>query len=54
MRCPTGPGAPGTRSCWYDEAECISEMDTLEGLLSKVRREFGDFARLHYRWHPDD
>jgi len=23
-------------------------MDTLDGLLSKVRREFGDFARLYY------
>jgi hypothetical protein len=29
-------------------------MDTLDGLLGKVRREFGDFATLHYRWHPDD
>ena len=47
-------GAPATSNHWYDEDECLLEMDTLEGLLHKVRREFGDFARLHYRWHPDD
>jgi DNA-binding MarR family transcriptional regulator len=47
-------GCPATRSCWYDEAQCLIEMDTLDGMLSKVRREFGDFARLHYPWHPDD
>jgi hypothetical protein len=29
-------------------------MDTLEGLLDKIRREFGDFAKLYYPWHPDD
>jgi len=48
------PGAPATSSRWYDEEECLIEMDTFDGLLSKVRREFGDFARLYYRWHPDD
>jgi DNA-binding MarR family transcriptional regulator len=47
-------GEPATRNCWYDESECLTAMDTLDGLLSKVRREFGDFATLYYRWHPDD
>jgi DNA-binding MarR family transcriptional regulator len=47
-------GVPATCSCWYDEAECLTAMDTLDGLLTKVRREFGDFATLYYRWHPDD
>jgi DNA-binding MarR family transcriptional regulator len=48
------PGQPASSGCWFDEGECLVAMDTLEGLLDKVRREFGDFARLYYRWHPDD
>jgi DNA-binding MarR family transcriptional regulator len=39
---------------WHDDAQCLVERDTLEGLLDKLRYEFGDFARLYYPWHPDD
>jgi DNA-binding MarR family transcriptional regulator len=39
---------------WYDDSHCLVETDRLEGILGKVRYAFGDFATLHYRWHPDD
>lgn len=39
---------------WHDDSQCLVERDTLEGLLDKLRYEFGDFARLYYPWHPDD
>lgn len=39
---------------WHERTECLLAMDTLEGLLDKVRHEFGDFAKLYYPWHPDD
>ncbi len=33
----------------------LLSMDTLEGYLTALRREFGDTASLYYRWgHPDD
>jgi DNA-binding MarR family transcriptional regulator len=45
-------GHPGGR--WSDDAHCLFEMETLEGLLQRIRDTFGDFATLYYRWHPDD
>jgi hypothetical protein len=45
-------GHPGGR--WSDDAHCLVEMATLEGLLQRIRDTFGDFATLYYRWHPDD
>ena len=45
-------GHPG--GLWCDDFHCFREMDTLEGLLWRIRHTFGDFARLHYPWHPDD
>jgi DNA-binding MarR family transcriptional regulator len=45
------PGAP-ERSQWHDGAACLIARDTVDGLLDKVRREFGDFARLSYPWYP--
>ncbi len=45
-------GQPGGR--WCDDWHCFHEMETLEGLLRRIRHAFGDFARLYYPWHPDD
>jgi DNA-binding MarR family transcriptional regulator len=47
-------GASPLSNRWYDAAYCFRAMATLEGLLRKIRDAFGDFATLHYRWHPDD
>ena len=43
---------PGRR--WCDEDHCIFEIETLEGLLERIRVAFGDFATLAYPSHPDD
>jgi DNA-binding MarR family transcriptional regulator len=45
------PGAP-ERSLWHDGAACQIAKGTLDGLLTNVRREFGDIARLAYLWAP--
>jgi DNA-binding MarR family transcriptional regulator len=39
---------------WRDDGHCLREMETLEGFLNRIRDTFGDFATLHYPWHPDD
>jgi DNA-binding MarR family transcriptional regulator len=39
---------------WHVKSDCLIATDTLDGLLRKVRHEFGDFAKLDYPWHPDD
>jgi DNA-binding MarR family transcriptional regulator len=39
---------------WWDDFHCFRQMDSLEGLLRRIRDTFGDFARLYYPWHPDD
>jgi DNA-binding MarR family transcriptional regulator len=36
------------------KGHCLVAMDTLDGLLRKIRYTLGDFARLSYPWHPDD
>jgi DNA-binding MarR family transcriptional regulator len=45
-----GPAA----NLWCDASHCLCAMDTLDGLLTKIRYQFGDFAKLYYPWHPDD
>ncbi|HZU84283.1 MAG TPA: MarR family winged helix-turn-helix transcriptional regulator [Polyangiaceae bacterium] len=32
----------------------LMEMEQAEWLFNRLRRAFGDVARLHYDWHPDD
>jgi DNA-binding MarR family transcriptional regulator len=39
---------------WCDEGYCLEEMDTLDGLLGRIRRAFGDVGTLDYPWNPDD
>ena len=40
---------------WYAfDTHGFFEMDKLDGMLSRVRHAFADFATLHYAWHPDD
>jgi DNA-binding MarR family transcriptional regulator len=39
---------------WHDDLNCLVEMERLDGILDKLRYEFGDFAKLNYPWHPDD
>ena len=40
---------------WYDfDTHPFFETDKLDGMLSRVRGAFGDFATLYYPWHPDD
>jgi DNA-binding MarR family transcriptional regulator len=40
---------------WYAfDTHGFFEMDKLDGMLSRVRHAFADFATLHYPWHPDD
>jgi DNA-binding MarR family transcriptional regulator len=40
---------------WYDsDGHCFFAMAALDHTLSDIRRAFGDFATLHYPWHPDD
>ena len=39
---------------WCDDFHCFLEMETLEGLLRRIRHAFGDQATLYYPWHPDD
>jgi DNA-binding MarR family transcriptional regulator len=51
----TALGADATGNLWYDEMHCLVARETLDGLLGRVRREYGDFAKLHYpSWHPED
>ena len=38
----------------HDESLCFTEMDAAESILRRIRDAFGDIARLHYPWHPDD
>lgn len=42
------------RDKWHDDTECFNAMMQIEGDLRALRRGFGDRARLHYPWHPDD
>jgi DNA-binding MarR family transcriptional regulator len=39
---------------WYSDAHCFFAMAALDDTLSNIRQAFGDFATLHYPWHPDD
>jgi DNA-binding MarR family transcriptional regulator len=39
---------------WYDESVTFGAMEWFESFMRRIRRAFGDFARLHYPWHPDD
>jgi DNA-binding MarR family transcriptional regulator len=39
---------------WNSDRECFWAMCHIEGYLDAVRRGFGDGAKLHYPWHPDD
>jgi DNA-binding MarR family transcriptional regulator len=50
----TALGADATGERWYDEAHCLAAMGTLDGLLGRIRTEFGDIARLSYPWHPEE
>jgi DNA-binding MarR family transcriptional regulator len=47
-----GEDLPGRR--WCDDGHCMFEIETLDGLLKKIRVAFGDFATLAYQSHPDD
>ena len=38
----------------HDESLCLTQMDAAESILGRIRDAFGDVARLHYPWHPDD
>jgi DNA-binding MarR family transcriptional regulator len=38
----------------HDESRCMMEMEHAEWTLDRIRGAFGDVARLHYPWHPDD
>jgi DNA-binding MarR family transcriptional regulator len=39
---------------WYDDEECFLAMDACERILRRLRHAYRDFAKLYYRWHPDD
>jgi DNA-binding MarR family transcriptional regulator len=40
---------------WHDSAgACLYAKDSCETTLNAFREAYGDFATLHYRWHPDD
>jgi DNA-binding MarR family transcriptional regulator len=39
---------------WYREGDCIQATALIDGLLSQVRRVFGDRATLVYPWEPDN
>jgi DNA-binding MarR family transcriptional regulator len=41
-------------SRWYDEGRAFAAMEWFESFVRGIRRRFGDFATLHYPWHPDD
>jgi DNA-binding MarR family transcriptional regulator len=47
-------GEPATSNHWYNDYRCLVEAEVLEGVLDRVRSEFGDFAQLVYGWHFDD
>jgi DNA-binding MarR family transcriptional regulator len=38
----------------YNGDLCFERMDLAETLFNRLRRTFGDVARLAYPWHPDD
>ncbi|MDP9151880.1 MAG: MarR family transcriptional regulator [Myxococcota bacterium] len=38
----------------HDTSLCFVEMERAESALLLLRNYFGDVARLHYPWHPDD
>jgi hypothetical protein len=42
------------RGSWYDEGKAFGATEWFESFLRGIRRAFGDFAKLHYPWHPDD
>jgi DNA-binding MarR family transcriptional regulator len=48
----TAFGQPSGR--WWDDVHCLVQMETLEGLLGRIRDTFGDSGSLYYPWHPDD
>jgi DNA-binding MarR family transcriptional regulator len=50
--CALDMASPGKR--WSDPMHCLWQMETLEGLLRRIRKAFGDVATLYYPWHPDD
>jgi DNA-binding MarR family transcriptional regulator len=39
---------------WCNEGACIMATATIDGLLNRIRRAFGDGATLHYFGDPDD
>jgi DNA-binding MarR family transcriptional regulator len=47
-------GAEGQNDGWCDPGRCIAATSRLEDLLGRIRRAFGDCARLDYPWSPDD
>lgn len=49
-------GAPNAKCgpSWHDGYACLLASDVLESLLWGMRRAYGDFAGVHYPWHPDD
>jgi DNA-binding MarR family transcriptional regulator len=48
-----GPNAdPGTMA--HNDFACLLSCEVLESFLNGMRRTYGDFATLHYPWHPDD
>lgn len=39
----------------WSEATCLLERDRTEGILRRIRGDFGDVSSLNYPWdHPDD
>ncbi len=44
-----------TMGRFWDAGRCLVERDRTEGILQRIRSDFGDTASLYYPWdHPDD
>ncbi len=40
---------------FWHEGRCLVERDRTEGILRRIREDFGDTASIYYPWdHPDD
>ena len=39
---------------WHDDTACFHGCCVVDSYLSAIRKAYGDFATLYYRWHPDD
>jgi DNA-binding MarR family transcriptional regulator len=39
---------------WHDDDACFVATEHFESFVRGIRRCFGDRAKLHYPWHPDD